>query len=75
MIITDFSAICNLGDNICEIFQNATNGKLRNFSINSPLPEIKSVPLLSNDQLILSLFLPHSPFAINFDESIDISSF
>lgn len=42
MIITDFSAICNLGDNICEIFQNATNGKLRNFSINSPLPEIKN---------------------------------
>ena len=40
MIITDFSAICNLGESREEIFTNARDGILYDFKIDTELPEI-----------------------------------
>ncbi len=40
--ITKAAAICNLGENSEEIFQNLTAGKLTDFKVTTPLPEIKS---------------------------------
>lgn len=40
MIITDFSAICNLGESREEIFTNVRDGILYDFKIDTELPEI-----------------------------------
>lgn len=40
MIITDFSAVCNLGESPEEIFNNACRGVLREFRIDAKLPVI-----------------------------------
>lgn len=40
MIITEVSAICNLGNNLNTIYTNAVNGVLRDFKIEDILPEI-----------------------------------
>lgn len=40
--ITKAAAICNLGENLEEIFANTIDGKLVDFKINVPLPDIDS---------------------------------
>lgn len=42
MIITAVSAICNMGDNLDEIFDNVCNGCLRDFKISTQLPKIST---------------------------------
>ena len=68
MIITKYNAICNLGDNIEEVFNKALNGdagcfELRNSRrlgcINTPLEEIKEENYnIRANQLILKVLKP-----------------